>query len=76
MTTKKVTLRIIFKSDGTVVGAEIIGGGVERINPLAMAIAHSMKLDELYEQDFAYSPPYSPVWDPILVAAYEGMKKL
>ncbi len=75
-TTKKVTLRIIFKSDGTVVGAEIIGGGVERINPLAMAIAHSMKLDELYKQDFAYSPPYSPVWDPILVAAYEGMKKL
>lgn len=75
-TTKKMTLRIIFKSDGTVVGAEIIGGGVERINPLAMAIAHSMKLDELYKQDFAYSPPYSPVWDPILVAAYEGMKKL
>jgi len=74
--TKKLTLRLVFKEDGTIVGAQIVGGGAERINTLAMAIAGSMNLDELYSQDFAYSPPYSPVWDPILVAAYEGMKKL
>ena len=75
-TTQKMIMRIVFKDDGTIVGAQIVGGGAERINTLAMAIAGSMKLDELYSQDFAYSPPFSPVWDPILVAAYEGLKKL
>jgi CoA-dependent NAD(P)H sulfur oxidoreductase len=30
-----------------------------------------MGLDEFAQMDLAYSPPFSPVWDPLLIAAQQ-----
>ena len=57
-------------------GGQIYGSGrsVLRINILATAITAGMRLEDLYEVDMGYAPPFSPVWDPLLVAARQGMK--
>ena len=36
---------------------------------MALAITKSLTAAEFSELDFAYAPPFSPVWDPLLVAA-------
>lgn len=58
-------------------GGQLFGSGrsVLRIDVLAAAIRAGMNLRDLYELDLAYAPPFSPVWDPLLVAARKGMKK-
>lgn len=57
-------------------GGQLYGSGrsVLRINILATAIAAGMRLEDLYNLDLGYAPPFSPVWDPLLVAARKGMK--
>lgn len=70
-------LKLYFE-DGSkvIVGGQIIGktGSALRINALVAAITKGMRLDELYTLDMAYAPPFSPVWDPMLIAAKVGMK--
>ena len=36
---------------------------------MALAITKKMTASEFTELDFAYAPPFSPVWDPLLIAA-------
>lgn len=57
-------------------GGQIYGAGrsVLRINILATAISAGMRLEDVYNLDLGYAPPFSPVWDPILIAARKGMK--
>jgi len=61
-----------------ILGAQIAGTGdsVLRIDALAAAVQGEMTIEELYSLDTAYAPPYSPVWDPILMACRMGLKKL
>lgn len=58
---------------GTVLGDADVAG---RINVVASALAHRMLVDEFQYLDLAYSPPYAPVWDPLLVCAQQLEKKL
>jgi CoA-dependent NAD(P)H sulfur oxidoreductase len=58
---------------GSVIGAE---GAAGRINVIATALQSRMRVDEFEQLDLAYSPPFSPVWDPLLVAAQQLMKEL
>ena len=57
---------------GTVVGSDSAAG---RINVLATALAQRMRLDDFEQLDLAYAPPYSPVWDPLLIAAQQLAKQ-
>jgi hypothetical protein len=41
-----------------------------------MAVWNGMTVDEMTMVDLAYAPPFSPVWDPILVAARKASKML
>lgn len=52
-------------------GGSIIGEdrAAIRIDTLATALDQQMTVSELERLDLAYAPPFSPVWDPILVAA-------
>lgn len=61
---------IINQSNHHLIGAQIIGytGAAMRIDMLATAITVGSTIEELIDMDLAYSPPFSPVWDPILVA--------
>ncbi|TKX60134.1 pyridine nucleotide-disulfide oxidoreductase [Halorubrum sp. SS7] len=52
-------------------GGSIVGTdrAAVRIDTLATAIEADMTVPEVERLDLAYAPPFSPVWDPILVAA-------
>ncbi|HEX7097002.1 MAG TPA: flavoprotein oxidoreductase, partial [Acidimicrobiales bacterium] len=57
--------------DGRLLGAQIVGreGAAKRIDVLAAAIWAGMTADELSMVDLGYAPPYSPLWDPTVLAA-------
>jgi NADPH-dependent 2,4-dienoyl-CoA reductase/sulfur reductase-like enzyme len=56
---------------GRLLGAQIVGeeGAAKRIDVLAACIWNRMTVDEIISVDIGYAPPFSPVWDPVLVAA-------
>ncbi|MFB6140814.1 MAG: FAD-dependent oxidoreductase [Halosimplex sp.] len=57
--------------DGRLLGAGLVGeeGCAHRINSVATALHTGLTVDELDDLDFGYSPPFGPVWDPVLTAA-------
>jgi NADPH-dependent 2,4-dienoyl-CoA reductase/sulfur reductase-like enzyme len=75
------TMRIVLfceKGSGKLLGAQIVGEDVvaKRLDVLATAIYMQMTVFQLAELDLSYAPPYSPVWDPILVAANQAIRKV
>ena len=58
---------------GSVIGEE---GAAGRINVIATALQARLRVDEFEQLDLAYSPPFSPVWDPLLIAAQQLVKEL
>lgn len=59
------------RGSGRMLGAQIVGGpeAAKRIDALAVAIWQEMTVDEFGQLDLGYAPPFSPVWDPTLIAA-------
>lgn len=59
------------RRSGRLLGAQIVGreGSAKRIDVLATAIWNEMTVDEVLSLDLSYAPPFSPVWDPVAVAA-------
>ncbi|MGC8501746.1 FAD-dependent oxidoreductase [Desulfurella sp.] len=56
-------------------GAQICSyDGILRINALSVAIYANLKVSEVKYLDFAYSPPYSAVWDAVLICATQADK--
>jgi CoA-dependent NAD(P)H sulfur oxidoreductase len=75
----RVTIKMIAdKKTRRLLGANLYGesGAVLRANTLAVAIQHRIPVDDIQQWDLAYSPPFTPLWDPILVAANATAKKL
>jgi NADPH-dependent 2,4-dienoyl-CoA reductase/sulfur reductase-like enzyme len=67
-----ITVKIVAaRDDGRIVGAQIVGeeGAAKRIDVLATAVWNRMPVDEVASLDLSYAPPFSPVWDPVLIAA-------
>lgn len=69
---EQMTMKAI--SDRTtrrLLGAQIVGGNgsAKRIDTVAMALWNEMTVDALINVDLSYAPPFSGVWDPVLVAA-------
>ena len=64
-----VFTRVLFDGkSGLLLGAEMMGreGIATRINTYAAALSARMTVDDLSRLDLAYSPPLSPLWDPVL----------
>jgi NADPH-dependent 2,4-dienoyl-CoA reductase/sulfur reductase-like enzyme len=59
------------RRSGRLLGAQIVGreDAAKRIDVCATAIWNEMTVDEVLGLDLSYAPPFSPVWDPVLVAA-------
>ncbi len=59
------------KRTGRLLGAQIVGrnDAAKRIDVLATAIWNEMHVDDVLSLDLSYAPPFSPVWDPVLIAA-------
>ena len=51
-------------------------GVSQRINTWVAGISAGMSLDDIYGLDLAYAPPFSPVWDPVLISSELAMKKV
>ncbi len=67
-----VTVKLIAeRRTGRLLGAQIVGreGAAKRIDALAVALWNHMTVEEISGLDLAYAPPFSPVWDPVLIAA-------
>ena len=60
-------------SSGRLLGGQIFGAyGKEvskRIDTIATALHHRVRVDELNDFDLSYTPPLSSPWDPVQVAA-------
>jgi NADPH-dependent 2,4-dienoyl-CoA reductase/sulfur reductase-like enzyme len=56
---------------GRLLGVQIVGreGAAKRVDIAAVALTAGMTVEEMTALDLGYAPPFSPVWDPILVAA-------
>lgn len=65
------TKLIVERRSGRLLGAQIIGreGAAKRIDVLATALWNEMRVDELLNVDLSYAPPFSPLWDPVLITA-------
>lgn len=59
------------RGSGRLLGAQIVGGAesAKRIDALAVAVWNGMTADDFAQLDLGYAPPFSPVWDPTLIAA-------
>jgi len=59
------------RRSGLLLGAQIVGkdDAAKRIDVLATAIWNRMTVEEVLNLDLSYAPPFSPVWDPVLIAA-------
>ena len=65
-------IRMVYdKETGILKGAQLVGekGVSDRINIVALAVTKGLTASEFSKLDFAYAPPFSPVWDPLLIAA-------
>lgn len=63
---------------GRLLGAQMVGkeGVAHRINAAAVALHAQMTVEQFSQTDLAYAPPFSPVWDPLLTAANQLLKKI
>ncbi len=66
------------RQSGRVLGAQILGneGAAKRIDVVATALTASMTVEEMTALDLSYAPPFSPVWDPVLIAARKAAEAL
>ncbi len=68
----KITVKITAeRSTGRILGGQIVGGSGagKRIDTIATAIAAGLTVLDLEYLDLSYAPPFSPVWDPVQIAA-------
>jgi NADPH-dependent 2,4-dienoyl-CoA reductase/sulfur reductase-like enzyme len=61
---------------GRLLGGQIVGveGAAKRIDVLATCVWAGLAVDEIELLDLGYAPPYSGVYDPLLVAARAAAK--
>lgn len=59
------------KATGRLLGGTLFGreGAVLRSHALGVALHQRMTVDQFRDTDLAYAPTFSPLWDPLLVAA-------
>ncbi|MFT9277780.1 MAG: FAD-dependent oxidoreductase [Bifidobacterium sp.] len=65
---------VLFGDDGRLLGTQIVGGeGVDkRIDVFAAAIRSGAAIDDLIDEDLAYSPPFGQAKDPVNLAGMLG----
>jgi NADPH-dependent 2,4-dienoyl-CoA reductase/sulfur reductase-like enzyme len=74
-----VTVKLVVEQrTGRLLGAQIVGrdGSAKRIDALAVALWNGMTVEEISSLDLGYAPPFSPVWDPVLIAARKAADRV
>jgi NADPH-dependent 2,4-dienoyl-CoA reductase/sulfur reductase-like enzyme len=76
---RPITVKLVVeRAGGRVLGGQIIGeeGAAKRIDVVAMAVWTELAVSDLLNVDLGYAPPFSPLWDPVLVAARRAVAVL
>lgn len=74
-----IKVKMIFERDGgRLLGAQILGreSAAKRIDVCATAIWSEMSVQDVMEMDLSYAPPFSPLWDPVSIAARKAVERL
>jgi NADPH-dependent 2,4-dienoyl-CoA reductase/sulfur reductase-like enzyme len=63
---------------GRLLGVQIVGreGAAKRVDIAAVALTAGMTVEQMISLDLGYAPPFSPVWDPTLIAARKVAAKV
>ncbi len=72
-----ITVKLLAeKGSGRLLGGQIVGGegAGKRIDIVAAALHAGFTVEQVADLDLAYAPPFSPVWDPVAIAARETAK--
>ncbi|MFZ0451733.1 MAG: FAD-dependent oxidoreductase [Desulfatiglandaceae bacterium] len=66
------------RKSGRLLGVQMVGkeGAAHRIDAAAVALHAGMTVEAFSQSDLAYAPPFGPVWDPLLTAANQLLKKM
>ncbi len=75
----EITITVVYdKRSRRLLGAQLAGkaGVSKRVDVFATALHNKMTLDDMTALDLSYAPPFSPVWDPVLVAVHAARGKL
>ncbi len=66
------------RSSGRLLGVQMVGreSVAHRINAAAVALHAGMTVEQFAQCDLAYAPPFGGVWDPLLIAANQLLKKI
>lgn len=75
----EITVKLLAeKGCGRLLGGQIVGmeGSAKRIDTVATALHAGFTVEEMINLDLGYAPPFSPVWDPVVIAARATAKKL
>jgi len=76
---KRITVKLVFERvGGRLLGGQVVGedGVLARTNVIACALHNRLTIDEAARFDLAYAPPFTPAWDPVLVACNQAAKKV
>ena len=76
--TAPVHIKLAFdKKTGRILGAQVAGKEVHRrLDVIVAAIYGKLTVMDLGYMDLSYAPPFSPVWDPVLIATNVARRKI
>ncbi len=75
--TNPMTVKMLAeRRTGRLLGVQIVGreGAGKRVDIAAVALTARMTVEQMTALDLGYAPPFSPVWDPVLVAARKAAR--
>ncbi len=66
------------KGSGKLLGGQIVGKqeSGKRIDTIATCLHAGFTVEQMVFLDLSYAPPFSPVWDPVAVAARKAVKEI
>jgi NADPH-dependent 2,4-dienoyl-CoA reductase/sulfur reductase-like enzyme len=73
----RMTVKLLAeRRTGRLLGTQIVGreGAAKRVDIAAVALTAGMTVEQMTALDLGYAPPFSPVWDPVLVAARKAVR--
>jgi CoA-dependent NAD(P)H sulfur oxidoreductase len=76
---KDILVKVVAdQASGRLLGAQMVGaeGVAKRIDIFATALQARMTVELVSQLDLSYAPPFSTVWDPVLIAAQEMLREL
>lgn len=73
-----VHVRLVHEPGGRLLGAQLVAreGAAARVDVVATALHAGLTVDDMAALDLSYAPPFSPVYDPLLLAAQAACRKL